>query len=219
MIVGVLGILKAGAAFVPLDPTYPSERLVLMIQDCQANIIITTKSDENQLQIVNQSIGMIYLDELLRDTTSSEFHPIEIKPDNLALCQYTSGSTGKPKGVLIEHHSIVNHCLAMQSIYEYTPADRVLLFAALNHIDAIEQIFTSLLCGACLVVREPELWDVKTFPAKVKQYGITVADLPPGYFHTLLVGELGSHLNYLLFLFGQFFILDPIIEIFDVHFF
>jgi amino acid adenylation domain-containing protein len=186
MIVGVLGILKAGASFVPLDPTYPAERLVLMIQDCQANIIITTKSDENQLQIVNQSIGMIYLDELLRDITSSEFYPIEIKPENLALCQYTSGSTGKPKGVLIEHHSIVNHCLAMQSIYEYTPADRILLFAALNHIDAIEQIFTSLLCGACLIIREPELWDVKTFPAKVKQYGITVADLPPGYFHTLL---------------------------------
>ena len=186
MIVGVLGILKAGAAFVPLDPTYPAERLVFMIQDCQANIIITTKGNANQLQIVNQSICMVYLDELLRDPTSSEFLPLEIKPDNLALCLYTSGSTGKPKGVLIEHHSIVNHCLAIKLIYEFTPADRVLLFASLNYIAAIEQIFTPLLCGTCLIVREPELWDVKTFPTKVKQYEITVADLPPGYLHALL---------------------------------
>ncbi len=185
MIIAVLGILKAGGAFVPLDPAYPVARLNMMIQDSQVDLIVTTTREAGHL--ANQPAHLICLDELPTNHTqiaNSQFPTLS--PHNLAVCLYTSGSTGQPKGVLIEHQALANHCLAMQAIYEYTAADRGLLFASLNYVAALEQLFMPLLSGASLIIREPALWNATTFPAKVREYGITVVDLSPGYWHTLL---------------------------------
>lgn len=182
MVVAIWGILKAGGAFVPLDPTYPADRLKMMIQDSQIDLIVTTTRETNHL--VSQPAQLIYLDELPTGIPSAN---LEVpNPYHLACCLYTSGSTGQPKGVLIEHQALANHCLAMQAVYEYTANDRGLLFASLNYVAALEQLFMPLLNGASLTIREPELWNATTFPAKIREYGITVVDLSPGYWHALL---------------------------------
>jgi len=184
MIVAVFGILKAGGAFVPLDPAYPPDRLKMMIQDSQVDLIVTTTSEAGHL--VSQPANLICLDELPTDTPTSNLDFPIPGPYNLACCLYTSGSTGQPKGVLIEHQALAHHCLAMQTIYGYTAADRGLLFASLNYVAALEQLFMPLLSGARLIIREPELWNGSIFLGKVREYGITVVDLSPGYWHTLL---------------------------------
>ncbi|MCI5193671.1 MAG: amino acid adenylation domain-containing protein [Candidatus Electrothrix sp. AU1_5] len=182
MVVAIWGILKAGGAFVPFDPTYPADRLKMMIQESQVDLVVTTTPETSHL--ASQPAQLICLDELPTGIPSAN---LEVpNPYHLACCLYTSGSTGQPKGVLIEHQALASHCLAMLAIYEYTTNDRGLLFASLNYVAALEQLFMPLLSGASLIIREPELWNATTFPAKVREYGITVVDLSPGYWHTLL---------------------------------
>ncbi|WYD82005.1 MAG: amino acid adenylation domain-containing protein [Candidatus Electrothrix gigas] len=188
MVVAIWGILKAGGAFVPLDPAYPADRLKVMIQDSQVELIVTTTSDISHL--ANQSVNLICLDELPTDTPLSNPQLSTISSSicssNLAACLYTSGSTGKPKGVLIEHQALVNHCAAIQTVYQYDTHDRTFQFASLNHVDALEQIFVPLLNGAGIVIREPQVWNDFDFIAKIKKYGITVVDLLPEYWRLLL---------------------------------
>lgn len=184
MIVGLLGILKAGGAFVPLDPTYPQERLAFMVADSRVPLVLTATAWSKSLPLDQTPI--LELAERVPAGVSETDLVRLVKPHNLACCLYTSGSTGQPKGVLIEHHSLTTNCYRAQTCYQMGITDRVLLFASLNYIAALEQIFTPLTVGATLVLREPELWNAMTFPAKVTAYGLTVVDLSPGYWHTLL---------------------------------
>ena len=188
MVVAMLGILEAGGVCVPLDPGYPAERLELLLEDSGVALIVTTRAEAERF--VGQAATLICLDEPASDPLIlAAPHPLsDPDPAHLAVCLYTSGSTGRPKGVLIEHRALVDHCLAMQSLYGYGVEDRGLLFASLNYVAALEQVFMPLLCGAALVIREPELWTTATFATKVREYGITVADLPPAYLHALLDG-------------------------------
>jgi len=183
MVVAVFGILKAGGAFVPLDPGYPADRLAWMIQDSQIGLIVTTTATARQLG--GQKAELVFLDTLPADAPMDS-PPVTPGPNQLACCLYTSGSTGQPKGVLIEHHALTRHCLGIAGAYEYSQQDRGLLFASLNYVAALEQLFLPLLIGASLVIREPDLWTSASFPAKIRDYGISVVDLPPGYWHTLL---------------------------------
>jgi len=183
MTVAVFGILKAGAAFVPLDPGYPADRLAWMIQDSQIGLIVTTAATARQLG--GQKAELVFLDTLPADAPT-DTPSVTPDPNQLACCLYTSGSTGQPKGVLIEHHALTRHCLGVASAYDYSQRDRGLLFASLNYVASLEQLFLPLLTGASLVVREPDLWSPASFPAKIRDYGISVVDLPPGYWHTLL---------------------------------
>jgi len=183
MTVAVFGILKAGGAFVPLDPGYPADRLAWMIQDSQIGLIVTTAATARQLG--GQHAELVFLDTLPADAPMDS-PSVTPDPNQLACCLYTSGSTGQPKGVLIEHHALTRHCLGVASAYDYSQQDRGLLFASLNYVAALEQLFLPLLIGASLVIREPDLWDSASFPVKIRGYGISVVDLPPGYWHTLL---------------------------------
>ncbi len=182
MLVAMLGILKAGGVVVPLDPQYPLERLHFLITDSQLKGIVSLTHASAHLQA--QPAKLIYLDQI--DTLSQSHVLPTIAPHHLAFCLYTSGSSGRPKGVLLEHQALTRHCLSMQSWYAYQPEDRGLLFASLNYVAALEQVFMPLLSGACLVIREQAVWTAAEFPQKIRDYGVTVADLPPNYLHSLL---------------------------------
>jgi epothilone synthetase B len=184
MVIALLGVLKAGGAFVPLDPAYPPERLRFMVADARMPLVVTTRACAGNLP--QGQAELVYLEDLAEDGDDIADPTSAVQPHHLACCLYTSGSTGQPKGVMIEHQALVNHCASVQAIYRYTPADRVLLFASLNYVAALEQLFAPLLAGATVVLREPALWSAIEFPAKVKEYGLTVVDLPPGYWHSLL---------------------------------
>jgi len=182
-VIGLWGILKAGGAFVPLEPSYPPGRLQHLLNDTQISIILTTRAMADNLP--SHQARLLYVDELSTDALSENHQSKLINSSNLAGCLYTSGSTGQPKGVLLEHQALVKHFASLQHHYQLTPADRVLQFASLTHIAGVEQIIMALLNGASLIVPDQKLWTVSEFLPKVKQYGLTMVDLPASYYQTL----------------------------------
>jgi amino acid adenylation domain-containing protein len=152
MIVAVLGVLKAGAAYIPLDPFYPSDRLRLMIDDSGLDIILTHEK-LNTDHLANQN-KVVLLDSNWQEINQeSDSNPdIQFDLDSLAYVIYTSGSTGIPKGVAVTHRSLVNHVLTMSKIVETKADDRVLMFISLNFDASAETIYPTLINGASLVL-------------------------------------------------------------------
>ncbi|MGI8581609.1 MAG: non-ribosomal peptide synthetase [Chitinophagaceae bacterium] len=118
MIIGILGILKAGAAYVPIEPDYPLDRINFMLEDIRATIVVSSQQSSSKLQ-TSATIEQIQIDPDLRvvNTQPIENLQVAIQPHHLAYIIYTSGSTGKPKGVMIEHTSIVNYLLNSKTKY------------------------------------------------------------------------------------------------------
>ncbi|HVR97918.1 MAG TPA: amino acid adenylation domain-containing protein, partial [Thermoanaerobaculia bacterium] len=139
MIVGLLGVLKAGAAYVPLDPTYPAERLALLAASSGARVVL----DRDLLQ---------RLDASLPETAPA----VPMGDGNLAYVLYTSGSTGTPKGVMIPHRGIANRLLWMQEAYALTPEDRIVQKTPFSFDVSLGELFGPLLAGARLVFARPE---------------------------------------------------------------
>jgi amino acid adenylation domain-containing protein len=182
-VIGLWGILKAGGAFVPIDPSYPPDRIQHILNETQISIILTSRAGAGGLP--SHQAKRLYVDELSTDSLIENHQSKVENPSHLACCLYTSGSTGQPKGVLLEHQALVKHFTSLQQHYQLTPADRVLQFASLTHIAGVEQIIMALLSGATLIVPEQKLWTVSEFLPKVKQYGLTMVDLPASYYQTL----------------------------------
>ncbi|OQW92261.1 MAG: hypothetical protein BWK78_02195, partial [Thiotrichaceae bacterium IS1] len=192
MLVGVLGILKAGGAFVPLDPTYPAERLAYLVSDAQLQWILTTPTHRAKWP----AVGATLLDlHTLSEDQAPLPNPTLSQPYHLACALYTSGSTGQPKGVLLEHQALTKQVESLQHHYQLTTTDRVLNFAAVTHIAGVEQVLVTLLNGATLVLPDQKLWTVNEFLAKVKTYGLTVVDLPAGYYEILVQAWVSNQLS------------------------
>ncbi|AVH66609.1 non-ribosomal peptide synthetase [Nostoc sp. 'Peltigera membranacea cyanobiont' N6] len=156
MIIGVLGILKAGAAYVPIDPNYPQERIGFMLQDCGTSVLLTQSFLKDKLPLTELKHQVICLDG---DTFSSALidNPnLQILPDNLAYIIYTSGSTGRPKGVMIEHQAIVNLALAWAKTFQVQPQSRWLQFGSFSFDLSIGEIATALGAGGCLYLAQKE---------------------------------------------------------------
>ncbi|KZN66281.1 non-ribosomal peptide synthetase [Pseudoalteromonas luteoviolacea] len=118
--VGLLGILQAGGAYVPMDPSYPTERLTYMLEDSETQVVITQQQFKDKVQsLVGADVQVIVLDEqgglpaeIIAQSTTQCLDE-QVKPDNLAYVIYTSGSTGQPKGVMIEHGMVVDYCYSV----------------------------------------------------------------------------------------------------------
>ncbi|MEW6737365.1 MAG: amino acid adenylation domain-containing protein, partial [Acidobacteriota bacterium] len=156
MVVGLLGILKAGGAFVPLDPHYPKERLAFMVSDIQANVLLTQGSISEELSTYSDA-RMIRLDTdwQVIAQESIETPDSKVLPDNLAYVIYTSGSTGKPKGAMNTHRGICNRLLWMQQAYRLTAEDRVLQKTSFSFDVSVWEFFWPLMTGACLIMTQP----------------------------------------------------------------
>ncbi|MDB9450245.1 non-ribosomal peptide synthetase, partial [Dolichospermum circinale] len=185
MLVGLLGILKAGGTYLPLDPAYPSERLHFMITDAQVTLLLTQHNLQDLL--FQQTAPIVCLDNDLNLTTEHSLtNPVsQVTPEHLAYVIYTSGSTGTPKGVPICHHSLATHCQHLQKYYAIDSTDRVLQFASLNFDPSLEQIFTTLIAGATLFIRNTEIWTATQFTEKLLAYKLSVIDLSPAYWQQL----------------------------------
>ncbi|PSB08983.1 non-ribosomal peptide synthetase [Pleurocapsa sp. CCALA 161] len=196
MVIANLAILKAGGAYLPLDSTYPQERLDYIIQDAQISLILT----QNHLQakiascvtVSQNKIQLISLDSNLPSSpTFLQSH--KPNPSNLAYVIYTSGSTGKPKGVEIPHRALVNFAQAAVQEYEITQSDRIVQFASISFDASIEEIYPCLIAGGTLVLRSEEMGYLPSLLlAKSCDYGITILDLPTAFWH-LLTAELANN--------------------------
>jgi amino acid adenylation domain-containing protein len=188
MVVGLLGILKAGGVYVPLDPAYPKERLAFMLEDAEVPVLLT--QEELLAGLPEHHAKAVCLDSDWETIAKeSAENPICLTvPENLAYIIYTSGSTGQPKGVLISHASIAVHCLNGQKYYALGSSDKVLQFASLSFDLSLEQILPTLVVGATLVMMSSEVWDTTEFYKRISECGLTVLNLPTGYWQELARG-------------------------------
>ncbi|WP_146131565.1 amino acid adenylation domain-containing protein [Merismopedia glauca] len=189
MMVGLLAILKAGGAYVPLDPSYPQERIALMLEDAQVSILLT-----QQCHSLDCEAKVVCLDtdwfQISQESSENPDNIVELH--HLAYVIYTSGSTGKPKGVMIEHRSLMNFVRGGSEAYGIVAGDRVLQFASISFDTAIEEIFLTLVKGATLVLRTPEmLRSIRFFLQTCADLNLTVLDLPTAFWHKLCM-ELPS---------------------------
>lgn len=178
VIVGIYGVLKAGAAYVPIDPTYPSERIRFMIEDCKPKAILTYQT------VMSGAVPIIDLGDAYTWSEETENVACVNNPSDLAYCIYTSGTTGKPKGVLVEHHGVSNLKAYFADKFQVTEVDRVLQFANYVFDASVWEINMALLNGAELIISTNNL-DISLFEKDFRDRGVTIATLPPNFYARL----------------------------------
>ncbi|MBG1264991.1 non-ribosomal peptide synthetase [Nostoc sp. WHI] len=158
MIIGVLGILKAGAAYVPIDSNYPKERIGFMLEDSGTLLLLTQSFLLDQLPLANlkKTCQIICLDQENFSEALTDNPSPQSTPNDLAYVIYTSGSTGRPKGVMIEHRGLVNLALAINKTLQILPQSRLLQFASFSFDASIWEMATALTAGACLYLAKKE---------------------------------------------------------------
>ncbi len=185
MVVGLLGILKAGGVYVPLDPAYPKERLAFMLEDAKVPVILTQGALLAGLPEHHANVVCLDSDWEAITQKSAENPICFTMPENLAYVIYTSGSTGQPKGVLVSHASTAEHCLNVQRYYELDSSDRVLQFASMSFDLSLEQIFPTLIVGATLVLMSTDVWHTTDLHKRSSEFRLTVLNIPTGYWQEL----------------------------------
>jgi amino acid adenylation domain-containing protein len=178
LVIGLLGILKAGGACVPVDPGHVSERLAFVLEDSGAVALATTSALSPRLPA---GVPRMLLD-ICEEPAGSSLHPPQILPEQIAYVIYTSGSTGRPKGVAVPHGEAATHAAGVIRLFGIQPGDRVLQFASPAFDVAMEEILSTLGAGAALVLRD-EMWDTETLARRVTEIGITVLNLPSAVWH------------------------------------
>ncbi|MCC6498806.1 MAG: amino acid adenylation domain-containing protein [Anaerolineales bacterium] len=154
MLVGLLGVLKAGGAYLPLDPSFPSERLAFMLEDSNASIILTLTSLLSQ--IPENKAKVICLDAL-DEAKGKRGKKVKASANDLAYIIYTSGSTGKPKGVQIHHRAVVNFLCSMQKDLGINASDSLLAVTTLSFDIAVLELLLPLTVGAKVVIASSEV--------------------------------------------------------------
>ncbi|MBX3301077.1 MAG: amino acid adenylation domain-containing protein [Nitrospira sp.] len=182
MIVGLLGCLKAGAAYLPIDPSYPEERKAVMVEDGRPAVILTQQSVADSLPRSNAFAFALDSQWEQAASLSADNVPSWTHPENAAYILYTSGTTGRPKGTVVSHRAMVNHVAEMVHQYALTPEDRVLQFASVSFDVALEECFPTWLAGATVVLRPSEpLPAYSDFHAFLHAHRLTVLNLPTPY--------------------------------------
>ena len=193
-IVAVLGVLKAGGGYVPVDPGFPADRLRRLLADAQAQVLVADSAAVQGRPVART----VLLDrDLLPQAAGPEPQASgpepTAAPGNLAYVIYTSGSTGQPKGVMVEHRSVAHFVRAIVAAYELAPGDRIVQFASLAFDVSVFDIFAALLSGATLVVAsEEERHDPWQLTALLAGQRITVAELPPALVPSLDAAAFGD---------------------------
>jgi amino acid adenylation domain-containing protein len=171
----LIGVAKSGAAFVPLDPASPDERLEAMIADTRPAVLVVDEASDTRFGAHGTTV--MTLSELYTEARQESDADLAIDhlPSDLAYVIYTSGSTGTPKGVMVEHRSACNMLISSIADFDLTPADRVLQLAPLTFDPSIWQIFGTLAAGGCIVIPPAGTErDVDAIVREIRTHGATV---------------------------------------------
>lgn len=178
-VVSFLGILKAGGAYLPLDPTYPAERLAFMCEDAAPTVIVT-QSRHCALLPEMQPVVCFDADAHMLAQQSTVNPASGVRPDNLAYIIYTSGSTGKPKGVLNEHRGVAKLAAAQVDILGLQATSRLLQVVSLNFDVSLSDLVTTLCAGAALVLAPPAMpIAAESLTRLINEQGITHFGMVP----------------------------------------
>ncbi|MDY7093675.1 MAG: non-ribosomal peptide synthase/polyketide synthase [Acidobacteriota bacterium] len=186
--VAMLGVLEAGAAYLPLDPTYPPERLRLMLEDSAAAAVLCTADQEDDLdRLTSLPRWVVALDGGDEDgQPRNGARPVH--PRQLAYIIYTSGSTGRPKGVAVDQANISRYARAAAALHGLSPEDRSLQLASICFDASAEEIWPCLITGATLVLRGPVILDSPAaFLEACTGAGLTVVDIPTAFWQELIL--------------------------------
>ena len=164
LVIALLAVLKAGGAYLPLDPDYPSERLGLMMEDSGVRVLLTTRGLSAHLPSHNAQVITIDRKSKCVEANFSGNRQSQVRPDNLVYVIYTSGSTGKPKAVMLDHRGRVNNFFDFNQRFQVGPQDRVLALSSPSFDMCAYDVFGTLAAGATIVMpetsreRDPKHW-------------------------------------------------------------
>ncbi|MBW3570414.1 MAG: amino acid adenylation domain-containing protein, partial [Gemmatimonadetes bacterium] len=174
-VAAMLGVMKAGGAYLPLDPALPPARLAWMLEDAGAVAVLIEPHLHGHLPATALPVLPIESAPLAPEADTPR---PPVNPRSLAYVLYTSGSTGTPKGVGIPHGAGAAHLASAARRYGLTPADRVLAFAALSFDPSLEQVLAPLAAGASVALRDPRVWSAGELADAVERMGVTLVNPP-----------------------------------------
>jgi len=186
MMVALLGILKAGAAYVPVDPTYPAERILFMLQDAAVSMILTQEALLEHIPEVAAEV--VCLDRDRREISRTNRQPLPpVDPESLAYVMYTSGSTGKPKGVMIQHRSVVNFLESICREPGISSRDVMLAITTLSFDIAGLELYAPLISGARVEIATRDVAvDPSLLSRKLREVQATVMQATPATWRMLI---------------------------------
>ncbi|RYZ36054.1 MAG: amino acid adenylation domain-containing protein, partial [Myxococcaceae bacterium] len=186
-LIAFLAVLKAGGAFVPLDPAAPVARKDFLLRDCGASVLLTTRALAETWQPDVDHVVKLDVEQTWLAALSDEPLPPSAGPDNLAYVIYTSGSTGMPKGVMVQHRTVVHlHHTLTRNVYTQQRPLRVSLNSAL-YFDAVIEAFIKLLAGHCLcIIPEDTRRDPERMLSWIEQQRIDLQTSTPSQLKLLL---------------------------------
>lgn len=194
-IIALLGVLKAGCVYLPLNPLLSADQLRFMQSDTKTEHIIVDRGTAGQIaKALGFSPNYTHLDNDAQTIRGADDHNPEIAVDSRrpAYILYTSGSTGKPKGVLVHHAALSRHIQVIADHYQIDAKDNVLGFAPAYVDVSLEQSLPVLIRGGRLIAKDDQLWSPQDFHRMVRLWNITVCDLPPAYLHEILLHDNGQ---------------------------
>ena len=179
LVCGVYGILKSGGAYVPIDPTYPQDRISFMIEDCSPKAVLVFTEENIALP---ENVTIIDLHDVMGDNGISENPQRVNKSNDLAYCIYTSGTTGRPKGVVLEHSSVINHLtVTREKFYRNGVKGDTPLFTSFAFDFTVPALFGTLPYGDRLAVME----NIGDLVAYSENNTISVFKITPSYFNSI----------------------------------
>ncbi|SPB17997.1 non-ribosomal peptide synthetase [Caballeronia novacaledonica] len=184
LIAALVGVLRSGGAFVPLDPAYPAERLSVMLEDANVRCVIADAQTIATCGALLSGLEVIDVNDV--DAFSDEAPSVRIHPEQLAYVIYTSGSTGKPKGVAVSHVSLSRHLDDFIGCYGITSHDTQLQSSTINFDVALHEMLPALMQGGQVEMRGPQLWDIDTTSAHLRDGGVTFSRIPTAYWQQWL---------------------------------
>ena len=180
-VLGIVSILKAGCAYVPLDPSYPEERLRFMANDSQMTMLLTS----SKVDFAWSDLKILFIEDMAHDE-SGDFQRLEENPLDLAYLIYTSGSSGQPKGVMVNHENLKYSTLARTMVYEDVPRT-FLLMSSFSFDSSVAGIFWTLISGGKLVLAPRHLeQDIQALQKVIEEQQVTHTLMLPSLFQILL---------------------------------
>ncbi len=218
MIVGLLGALKAGKTYIPLDPSYPTDRVKFMLKDSEAQLLVTdSKNLSLARELAGSELTLIRVDDLEDVEPNIDFP--QTSPDSIAYILYTSGSTGEPKGVIQSHRNVLHHIRQYTNNLHINHHDRLTLFSSYSFDAAVMDIFGALLNGAQLYPIDIKNEGLEHVPQYLIDNAITIYHSTPTlyrYFNATLENEIFSDIR--LVVLGGEAVLRSDVDLFKKHF-
>jgi amino acid adenylation domain-containing protein len=177
-VVAILGILKAGKAYIPLDPTFPVQRLKYMVEDSRASLVLTNQKTINVAQSLYPDEKKIINIDDIDKTLPGENPGLTIPTKVLAFILYSSGSTGKPKGIIQDHRNVLHHIWDHTTLYDFGNNENHGLVLSFSFAASVSEIFSPLLNGGTLCLYDIKVGGLQNLAAWLTSEGISVIKIP-----------------------------------------